>query len=182
MIIDSSANQGAPYIFVCYSHADTEFVEREVRWLDREGFSIWYDAALSAGHRWSDELASAIAGASCLLYFVSSRSMESNYCLDEVQFAKEHDIAILPVEVEPVQLTQGLRLTLGGIQVLKSTGQKGMRRRQLSRALASVMVPSEPPVLPTQTPVRRSNPLNIWIARMTGLLIGLGVVAYLSLA
>src|SRR6478609_1127848 len=69
-----------PYVFVCYSHADSERVYADLVWLRECGFNIWYDEGISPGSRWRDEAASAIERASAFLFYISPGSAESPHC------------------------------------------------------------------------------------------------------
>jgi hypothetical protein len=105
---------GTPYVFVCYSHDQRETVREQIGWLRTQGFTIWYDEAIEAGSRWSEDLASAVDGCAAFLFFLCPRSVGSRHCLDEVHFALECGRPIVPVELAPVTLTPGLRLSIGG--------------------------------------------------------------------
>jgi hypothetical protein len=103
-----------PYVFVCYAHSERGMVVDLVGWLRSQGFGVWFDENIEAGSRWSEDLARAVDGCAAFLFFMSPRSIASRYCLDEIHFALECGRPIVPVEVEPVTLTPGLRLSLGG--------------------------------------------------------------------
>ena len=107
------ATPGEPYVFVCYAHREREMVVDLVDWLRSQGFAVWFDENIEAGNRWSEDLARAVDGCAAFLFFMSPRSIASRYCLDEIHFALECGRPIVPVEVEPVTLTPGLRLSLG---------------------------------------------------------------------
>ncbi|NHA14416.1 toll/interleukin-1 receptor domain-containing protein [Thioalkalivibrio sp. XN279] len=111
----NSAGTGpGAYLFVCYAHDQRDLVVSEIEWLREQGFEVWFDEAIEAGQRWSEDLALAIEGCGAMLFFMSPRSVSSRYCLDEIHFALECGRPIVPVEVEPSELTPGLRLSLGG--------------------------------------------------------------------
>lgn len=102
------------YVFVCYAHDERKIVLEQIEWLRANGFEIWFDEAIEAGNRWSEDLARAVEGCAVVLFFLSPRSTSSRYCLDEIHFALECGRPIVPAEIEPVTLTPGLRLSLGG--------------------------------------------------------------------
>lgn len=134
------------YLFICYSHRDVSIVEKEAEWLRRQGFRLWYDDNIAAGHPWSEELAESIAGASAVLYFLSKHSAGSSYCIDELHFAKDRNIPIVPIEIEPVKLSPGLQLTLGSKQFVRMTdtttrGYRNKLAAGLSAMLASKRAP-----------------------------------------
>jgi hypothetical protein len=102
------------FVFVCYAHDDWKVVSENIDWLRANGFEVWFDEAIAAGSRWSEDLAQAVERCAAVLYFLSPRSASSRYCLDEIHFALECGRPIVPAEIEPVTLTPGLRLSLGG--------------------------------------------------------------------
>ena len=106
------------YVFVCYAHDERDVVVEQVAWLRERGFAVWYDEAIEAGSRWSEDLARAIEGCAAFLYLLSPRSVASRYCLDEVHYALECNRPVVPVELAPVTLTPGLRLSIGGMHRL----------------------------------------------------------------
>lgn len=113
-----SAAAASRYVFVCYAHDERDAVLAEIAWLRGRGFEVWYDEAIEAGSRWSEDLARAVEGCAAFLYFLSPRSVASRYCLDEVHYALECGRPIVPVELAPVTLTPGLRLGIGGMHRL----------------------------------------------------------------
>jgi len=131
---------GAPYVFVCYAHDERDVVREQVAWLRSQGVTVWYDEAIEAGSRWSDDLAHAVDGCAAFLFFLSPRSVGSRYCLDEVHFALECDRPIVPVELAPVTLTPGLRLSLGAThRLFMHLMEPAEFRRKLLRGLQDAM-------------------------------------------
>lgn len=116
MNADSSAtvHPAGPYVFVCYAHDERDIVLEQIDWLRSQDFQVWFDEAIEVGSRWSEDLARAVDGCAVFLYFLSPRSTSSRYCLDEVHFALECGRPIVPVEIAPVTLTPGLKLSIGG--------------------------------------------------------------------
>lgn len=114
-----SAYRGeAPYVFVCYSHADTDLVYREIAWLHDYGVNIWYDEGISPGREWSEELASAIQGCSMLLFFVTQNSVDTEHCRRELSFAQEEGKDVVAVHLKPAEVPAGLRLSLNNRQAI----------------------------------------------------------------
>lgn len=114
------AYRGAePFVFISYSHRDSERVFAEISWLKDQAVNIWYDEGIEAGREWRDEIASAISGAKVLIYFVTPNSVGSENCRNEVNFAADEQIPIVTVYLEPAELTGGLRLTLSNRQAIK---------------------------------------------------------------
>jgi hypothetical protein len=123
-------------VFVCYAHDDRETVLAQIDWLKSQGFGVWFDGAIEAGSRWSDDLARAVEGCAAFLYFISPRSVSSRYCLDEVHFALECSRPIVPVEIAPATLTPGLKLGLGGThRLFMHQMEPAEFRRKLAKGL-----------------------------------------------
>ena len=46
-----SAYQGAePYVFVCYSHLDSDIVYKDIASLNMKGVNVWYDEGIAGGN------------------------------------------------------------------------------------------------------------------------------------
>lgn len=129
-----------PYVFVCYAHDERAIVLEQITWLRGQGFEVWYDEAIEAGSRWSEDLARAVDGCAAFLYFLSPRSVSSRYCLDEVHFALECNRPIIPVEIAPVTLTPGLKLSIGGThRLFMYRMEPDEFRQKLARGLRDAM-------------------------------------------
>lgn len=137
---DSAQKSSGPYLFVCYAHDQRDLVVQEIDWLREQGFEVWFDEAIEAGQRWSEDLAIAIEGCAAMLFFMSPRSLSSRYCLDEIHFALECNRPIVPVEIEPAELTPGLRLSLGGThRIFMHRMSAADYRRKLASGLRSAV-------------------------------------------
>lgn len=107
-----------PYVFVCYAHADKEFVYPELAWLKAQGCNIWYDQGISPGASWRNELADSISGSRLFLYFITPQSIESRNCQKEVNFAIEHEKPFIAVHATQTTLSPGMELSLSDIQAI----------------------------------------------------------------
>lgn len=108
----------SPYAFVCYSHQDAETIEQEVARLRRLTVHVWYDNRISPGTRWSDEIAEAISNADFFIYFVSTDSVSSPTCQDELAYALDAGVTVIAVHLEPMELPPGLKLRLMARQAI----------------------------------------------------------------
>ncbi len=108
----------APYIFVCYAHADDQVVYPEIGWLHQEGVNIWYDEGVTGGRVWRQEIGERIVGCEKVLFYISRASLDSDHCNREINFALDSDKEIVPVYLEDVRLTTDLALGLSRIQAL----------------------------------------------------------------
>ena len=127
-----------PYVFVCYSHDDREQVYRELNRLRSAGINVWYDEGISIGSEWTDEIATAVANCSHFLYFVSRKSVDSGYCLDEVNLARNDNKQLVPVHLERTDLPRSLQLITGRFQhLLKYSIPEAEYARKLLATLGS---------------------------------------------
>lgn len=89
-----------PYVFVSYSHADSDEVYDDLRVLHEEGYRIFYDAGLPLGQQYTTELTTAIEASSMVVLFASKHSAASKHVRSEVDIAFNSDRTILPVCLE----------------------------------------------------------------------------------
>lgn len=156
---NSAGTRPGAYLFVCYAHDQRDLVLREIEWLREQGFEVWFDEAIEAGQRWSEDLALAIEGCGAMLFFMSPRSLSSRYCLDEIHFALECGRPIVPVEVEPSELTPGLRLSLGGThRIFMHLMSAGDFRAKLASGLQRALAGLPPPARGVPTSAARHAP------------------------
>ncbi len=110
---DGPQGEMKPYIFVSYAHLDREQVYADIERLHDEGHRIWYDEGIRGGADWADTLAWAIENATQFLLFLSPRSMASENVLDEIHWARESRVPIVPLWLEAVALPRSLGFRLG---------------------------------------------------------------------
>lgn len=106
------------YVFASYSHADATAVYEELVRLKGAGFNIWYDEGIAPSMRWTQEIAGAIDACSVFIAFITPRFVESENCIDELEFAITHHKPVLAIHLLPTELSPGLQLTLGSKQAL----------------------------------------------------------------
>lgn len=136
------------YTFVSYAHADAETVYPDLVALRSAAVEIWYDEGIEPGSAWREELGSAIEQCATFLFFLSSSSVASKHCQQELDFALELERKIVIVHLEPVELTPGLRLSLNNRQALvRYATPEAEYLRKLSTALAQTG--DQTPVAPT---------------------------------
>jgi DNA-binding winged helix-turn-helix (wHTH) protein/TolB-like protein len=125
-----------PYVFACYAHDDKAEVYPELVRLRNSGVNLWYDEGIAPGSEWSDTLASHIERCAVFLYFVTPRSVVSEHCRREVNFALEQSCGILAVHLERTELPSGLQLTLSNRQaILKFDEPPAVYEAKLARAI-----------------------------------------------
>ena len=105
------------YIFVSYAHADSEVVLPIIYKL-QDNFNVWYDAGITSGREWDEEISEHLEKASLFVFMVSNKSLESENCLDEIAFAKDNKIPFINVLIEPIDsLPNNFKLRFGRYQM-----------------------------------------------------------------
>lgn len=89
-----------PYLFISYSHRDTEKVYQTLDLLYDRKYRIWYDESCETGNDFRDELRTKIENCEAVILFVSNASMTSPFCGMEIIVARENGKRIFPVYVE----------------------------------------------------------------------------------
>ena len=113
-----------PYIFISYSHKDTEQVEQIIHGLQQRGHRIWFDSGIYGGEQWPTYIARRLKQCSAFLLFLSQNYMDSQNCVREIHYALKQNRKILPIYLEQIELDDGLDMQLSYIQALQFTGEQ----------------------------------------------------------
>ncbi len=108
-------NGNEPYLFISYSHRDTELVYPILDDLYDMKFRIWYDESCETGNDFREELRRRIEGCDAVILFVSESSMSSPFCGMEILTAKEYQKKIVPVCVDNSPVPPAFKIWLDNI-------------------------------------------------------------------
>lgn len=111
-------NGSEPYVFVSYSHTDSEQAFALLADLNNAGFNLWYDEGIEPGSSWRAELALAIKHSQQMLFVVSPASAASGYCQREVEYALSEGVEVQVCYIESAELPPSLAFELGGKQAV----------------------------------------------------------------
>ena len=89
-----------PDIFLSYSRDDQATARRFAEGFEREGFSVWWDAALNAGEAYDEVTEKALIEAKAVVVLWSKRSVASRWVRAEATQANENK-SLVPVMIEP---------------------------------------------------------------------------------
>lgn len=106
----------ASYVFISYAHKDTEPVFRVVEELQRQGIRIWYDEGIAPGSEWPENVATHLYNAGMVIAFITPRSMESENCRREINFALSKKKPFLSVVLEETKMPMGMEMQLSARQ------------------------------------------------------------------
>ncbi|MBN8519487.1 MAG: SUMF1/EgtB/PvdO family nonheme iron enzyme [Candidatus Accumulibacter sp.] len=136
-------------IFICYSHSDKTIATRLRDRLQREGWSVWMDLHIDAGHRWADEIQAQLAAARAVVTLWSVRSVASRFVMDEAHEAADREI-IFPVRLEDLRIPYGFRQFQTPDLIGWDGGEDCDGARQLVSSLRKHLTGATPPATPVQ--------------------------------
>lgn len=101
-----------PYIFISYSHKNTDVVLPVIKALQNSGYNVWFDIGIEAGSEWPEYIATHLRNCSCVLTFISNEFVRSHNCRRELLFAQHHEKQLLNIYIEDVELSEGMQMQL----------------------------------------------------------------------
>lgn len=190
-----------PFIFISYSHKDTDRVMPMIEGLQRRGIRVWYDEGLEVGSHWDEKISQRLMDCTYLVCFITKNFLESENCLNEIHMAAEEKKGPLITFLDRVELPPAMKLQYGRLHALslpqhesresfvdhiamtealrpccadisKLPGQKQSQSAAAPRPAPEKPVPSKPVASkPVASNKRSSSGMGKWIA------IGAAVVA-----
>ncbi|PWT84591.1 MAG: hypothetical protein C5B56_15355 [Proteobacteria bacterium] len=95
-------------IFFSYKRDDRATVERLVRLLEAENFSVWWDPTIVPGERFASVISQALDAAPCVVVAWSRGSVDSLWVRDEAGVARDRGV-LVPVSIDGVEPPLGFR-------------------------------------------------------------------------
>src|SRR5437588_2607027 len=90
-------------VFVSYSRRDSEFVRRLADSIGDRGKEVWLDTAgIADGEVFPEAIKRAIEGSDAFVFVITPSAVESTYCENEVEYARDLQKRIVPVLRDPV--------------------------------------------------------------------------------
>jgi TIR domain len=84
-------------IFISYNHRSLDAVKTLAKDLEAAGNYVWFDQALTGGHRWWDDILANIRGCGVFVFALTPESVESYACKQELDYAAQLGKPILPI-------------------------------------------------------------------------------------
>jgi TolB-like protein/Flp pilus assembly protein TadD len=135
-------------IFISYSRKDSAQAEQLAELLASAGLSCWIDkAGIDLATSWSKEIVQAIDQCSAFVVLLSTASSESTNVHKEVSLASEKKKKILPLDLEPVALSEELQYHLAGIQRAPMTNIDAVIRALGKLGLEATGAPQAPRIV-----------------------------------
>ena len=91
-----------PYIFVSYSHKDSEKVLETIRPIHEQLYRLWYDEGIPAGSDWPRNIEVHMRNCRMVLFFLSRTALASPNCLSEIRTAVKQGKTVLLLKLEEI--------------------------------------------------------------------------------
>ena len=92
-----------PFLFISYSHRQSDQVVDSIRILHEQGWRLWYDEGIPAGSDWPSNIARHMEACGAVLFFLSGTALESPNCLSEIRTAARLRKPILVLRLEDAE-------------------------------------------------------------------------------
>lgn len=100
-------------IFVSYSHKDNKVVEQIVDILrETSGMEVWFDHKLRGGDNYFSVIANQIIKNKHFVFVVSNNSIESDWCLRELEFAASEKRHIIAIWLDNIDIAPRIKLVI----------------------------------------------------------------------
>ena len=100
-------------VFISYQHNAKKIVDYLVENLERSGISCWYAPRnLIGGQEYYEAINKVISNARCVIAVISDEALESQWIKHEIVLADDHNIPVIPFEIAPIKIQNGLTLRL----------------------------------------------------------------------
>jgi hypothetical protein len=143
-------------IFISYKREDRDRARLLARALESKGWSVWWDLNLRAGEHFDKVIGKALEDAKCVIVLWSSRSIQSQYVIDEASYAlKLHKL--VPVLLDDTEVPfrfQGLHM----IQLKEWDGSDTLPFQRLISDIAAMFpqIPAGKEIVAEELPQKSS--------------------------
>ena len=107
-----------PYVFVSYSHKDSEKAFYIMNLMKAAGVLLWFDKGIDPGSEWDDNIATHLENCGCLVAILSRNYLASENCRDELKYARDLKKDILVIYIESCELPGGIALRMNRRQAI----------------------------------------------------------------
>jgi TIR domain len=88
------------YVFISYSHKDSDYAHKLAKALFGERFPVWIDDRIDYGMQWPREIKEQLESCSAFIVIMSSHSEQSTWVLNELTRAQGNSKPIFPMLLE----------------------------------------------------------------------------------
>ena len=106
-------NGNEPFLFISYSHRDSDEVYPIITSLQERGFRIWFDEGIDPGSEFAAVITDRLEKCSFYVTFLSNHFYESRYCRGEINYAHESGKPILNIYLRDEMMPGEMRIWYG---------------------------------------------------------------------
>lgn len=115
------------YIFISYSHKDSEKVFEVIKLLHEEKYRIWYDEGIEVGAQWPQVVASHLKESALVLIFISKNALSSQNCQREIHYAVSQKKEMIVINLDDSVLPPDLEMQLSVVKKIDYTDASGCK-------------------------------------------------------
>ena len=112
------------YIFISYSHANSDIVLPIINRLMGDGYRVWFDDGINLGSEWPEIIAQHLNMCEVCISFISNKYVDSFNCKRELDFAIKKRRNFIAVFLEKTQLPLGMEMQITTVQGVKYYAMK----------------------------------------------------------
>lgn len=126
--------EGAPDVFVSYSHADKDAVYPLVELVEGMGRHVWIDRDdMKAGQGWAGMIVRAIKSSQTFCIMCSARAFDSSHVRREVYLADKYGKTLLPIRLDDSEMPEDIEYFLIDRQWIDMSSVPEDRREAILR-------------------------------------------------
>ena len=107
-----------PYIFISYSHKESDIIIPIIERLQVDGYRVWYDDGIIPGTEWPETIAQHLNDSSVFICFISPSYVDSFNCKRELDFAVHKRKDFLAVFLEETKMPLGMEMQVSSVQAM----------------------------------------------------------------
>lgn len=165
------------YIFISHSSKDAKKVERVLNLLDSSGIKYWISTRdIPPGADWAETIYDAISNSAGMVLLFSANVNDSRQIRNELDIATNLHIPLIPLKIEDVEQSKGVRYFTNSHQWLDATDNWKRASNRLLESLNRILAEDghESMEIPLKTTTRRKS--------LPAVLLGVLSVALIFLA
>lgn len=113
-----------PYLFVSYSHRQSDAVIDTIRVLHERRCRVWYDEGIPAGSDWPKNIALHMQQCAAVLFFLSKSALASPNCFSEIKTALRLNKPVLVMPLEEAERSEAWQALLDKCSFLDPSGDE----------------------------------------------------------
>ncbi len=124
----------SPYLFVSYSHRQSDEVVDTIRLLHERRWRVWYDEGIPAGSDWPRNIETHMRRSAAVLFFLSQSALDSPNCFSEIKTALDQGKSVLVLPLERAKPAPAWEELLKRCRVLAAEGGAAERASAVEKS------------------------------------------------